>query len=277
MPSLANYASARPIKALYLGDPASGKTGSLTSLVAAGFKLRIYDLDNLLEPLFQFVMRECPDKAQNIVFQTLTDSIKAQEQLTTMIGGGLRVMPATDGTPTAFRNLMKQLDHWKTKDEDLGKPADWETDTIVVIDTLSALSRAAFRFVQSMNPMCKDERQYYGAAQELIRNVLALLFSEKFHPNVMVLAHINYDKNHLDVMKGFPKHIGNAMQTEIGSYFNCIFLAESIDGKRRQIRTNSTGIVDLKNPVSFRVPETLPLETGLATIFKAVRNEGNSK
>jgi hypothetical protein len=39
---------------------------------------------------------------------------------------------------------------------------------------------------------------------------------------------------------------------------------------KRTIKTNSTGVVDLKNPVSFKIPDELPLETGLATFFQTV-------
>ena len=60
MPSLANHQSNEYTKMLLEGDSGSGKTGSLASLVAAGFSLRILDMDNGLEPLKQFVQKECP-------------------------------------------------------------------------------------------------------------------------------------------------------------------------------------------------------------------------
>ena len=60
MSSLADHQSSELTKVLVIGDSKSGKTGALTSLVAAGYKLRILDFDNLLDPLRAFIERECP-------------------------------------------------------------------------------------------------------------------------------------------------------------------------------------------------------------------------
>jgi hypothetical protein len=276
MPSLASFQSNKPVKILYVGDPGSGKTGSLVSLVKAGYKLRIWDFDNLLEPLFQFVMRECPDKAGNVAFQTFTDPVATPAVPTMMIGQQLRVQSFVKGTPTAFINALKQMDAWKTPEEDLGNPADWGTGTFAVLDTLSMLSNSAFNYVQAMNPGARESQTYYGAAQQLIINMLAKLFSEQFHTNVIVLAHIDYSENHLGVQKGFPKSKGKALHSDIGSYFNCILQATN-KGSEKVILTKSTGIVDLKNPVPFSVPDSLPLGTGLADFMRAIRQPQESK
>lgn len=271
MPSLASYGTSRPVKGLYLGDAGAGKTGSLTSLVKAGYNLRIYDFDNLLAPLVHYVQREAPDKIGNVAVQTFTDKMKAVNSPVVMNGASAKVMPFVDGTPKAFVDALKQMTHWKTADEDLGDPGTWGPETVVVIDTLTTLSTAAFRYAQAMNPAAKEPQTYYFTAQQLIENMLALLCSEQFNTNVLVLAHIDYDKDAtFQITKGFPRSIGSALNTKIGAYFNCVLLAERA-GSKRQIRTNNAGLVDLKNPVAFKVADTLPLETGMADFFAAVR------
>lgn len=278
MPSLAEHQSLEFIKALYLGDPGSGKTGSLDSLVGAGYKVRIYDFDNLLGTLVQYVLRNHPALIQNVSYQTFTDKMKGQDIPLVMQGNAMKVLPFTDGVADAFSRGMKQFNHWKFTDkatgrvEDLGKPAEWGKDVVLVVDTLSTLAMAAYRYCWSMNPAAKEPQAVYFAAQQMIENVLALLFSEQLRTNVLVLAHIDYSKNQLEVMKGYPRAIGSAMATKIGGYFNCILQAEAISPSKRVIHTNSTGIVDLKNPVAFKVDKDLPLETGLADFFKAVTN-----
>ena len=77
MPSLANHQSNQFTKLLLIGDAKSGKTGSLVSLVKAGYKLRILDFDNLLDILKFKVMEECPDKLDNVEFVTVRDAYKA--------------------------------------------------------------------------------------------------------------------------------------------------------------------------------------------------------
>ncbi len=269
MPALSQHQSLEYVKGLILGDPGAGKTGGLTSLVKAGYKLRIYDFDNLLAPLVQYVMKLCPENAGNVAFQTFTDKMKGVDNPAMMNGNALKVMPFTDGIPTSFKRALKQLNHWKTDDEDLGKPSEWGKDTIVVIDTLTTMASSAYRFAEGMNPGAKEPQATYFAAQQLIINTLALLASEDFRCNVLVLAHVNYTENHLNVTKGFPRSIGSALNSQIAAYFNSVLLIEQ-RGSKRIISTDSNGIVDLKNPVSFKIPKELPFETGLADFFAAV-------
>lgn len=271
MGSLADHQSLTYVKGLYLGDSGAGKTGSLTSLVKAGYKLRIWDFDNLLGTLVQYVKRECPEKLDSIKFQTFTDKLKGTDSLLMRQGNSVTVMSIADGMPTAYVNALKQLNHWKTPTEDLGPPSEWGKDCVIVIDTLTTMASAAFRYCQAFNPGAKEPQTYYWNAQQLVTNMLSLLNSEQMHVNVLVLAHINYDKNYMEITKGFPRSIGSALNDQIAASFNCVVLAES-RGSQRVIRTNSTGIIDLKNPVAFKVPETLPLETGLATFFEAVKS-----
>jgi hypothetical protein len=269
MPSLSSHPSLELIKGLYLGDSGAGKTGSLASLVKAGYKLRIFDFDNLLGTLVQYVNRTCPENIENISYQTFTDKMKGIDNPAMMQGKVLKVMPFVDGQPRAFPNALKQMNYWKTDDEDLGPPGKFGPDTIVVIDTLTTLASAAYRYCDAMNPLAGEPRTVYFAAQQMIVQVLALLASEQFATNVLVLAHIDYDKNQFDLTKGFPRSVGSALNTQIAPFFNAVLMAEG----GQWIKTRSTGIVDLKNPVSFRVEEKLPLESGLATFFAAVLNK----
>lgn len=266
MPSLAEHPSLSLVKGLYLGDSGAGKTGSLASLVKAGFLVRVFDFDNLLGSLVQYVNLTCPENAGNVAYQTFTDKLKGTSTPGMMQGKVLKVMPITDGVPKAFANAMTQLNHWKTEDEDLGPPSSWGPEAVVVIDTLTTMSTAAFRYCEALNPLAMEPQATYFAAQRMVANVLALLASEQFATNVLVLAHLDYSENQYNIMKGFPRAVGSAMRTQISPFFNCVLLAED----QKYIRTKSTGIVDLKNPIAFRVEEKLPLDTGLATFFQAI-------
>lgn len=266
MPGIESHPSLEFVKGLYLGDSGSGKTGSLASLVAAGYKLRIFDFDNLLGSLVQQVLRTCPERADLIRYQTFTDKLKGSDTPLVMNGKAMKVLPFLDGTPTAFINAMKQLTRWKDGEEDLGKPGEWGKETIVVIDTLTTMCDAAFRYCQGFNPAAAEVQATYFAAQQMVANVLSLLASEQFRTNVLVLAHIEYDKDQFEITRGFPRAVGSAMRTKIAPYFNCVLQIEN----QKTIRTKPTGLIDLKNPVAFRVGDKLPIETGLADFFKAV-------
>ena len=258
MPKLTDHQSNEFTKVLLAGDAMSGKTGSLVSLVAAGYHLRIMDFDNKLDILKQMVMRECPDKAENVDFVTLRDKFKAGPQ-----------GPVLDGAPKAFPTAMKYLDNWP----EYGKPSEWGPNAILVIDSLSRLCDAAFDFNMAVMPpkLSADPRAVYGAAQDATETVLATLTSEGFKTNVIVIAHVLYMELPDGSTKGFPQGVGQKLSPKIPQYFPSYVLYTNKGGKRR-IVTASTPLVDLANPAPFKIEKEYPIETGLADIFAALRD-----
>ncbi len=255
MPSLADHQSNSFTKLLLIGDAKSGKTGSLVSLVKAGYKLRILDMDNLLDVLKFMILKECPDKLGNVEFRTLRDDWKA---------GATGVV--ADGKPTAWLHALKLLDHWKYDDTDLGVPAEWGPDCILVIDSLSRLCDAAFTFHQAItkNP---DQRAIYFSAQQDIEHFIAMVTSEGMATNVIVIAHVQYLDLPDGTKKGFPQGVGSALSPKIPQYFSSVVLYTK-KGDKRTIQTNSTPMVDLANPAPFLMQPSYPIETGLADFFK---------
>ncbi len=172
MPNLSDHQSNDFVKLLLIGDAKSGKTGSLVSLVRAGYRLRIIDLDNLLDTLKQYILKECPDAIDQVEFRTLRDK---------RVAGSLGAV--IKGTPTAFVDAVKLLDHWKYRDGenniDLGRPSEWGPDNILVIDSLSRLCDAAYDWQDALTPVGrsgeKDGRAVYGNAQDAIVNLLSML------------------------------------------------------------------------------------------------------
>src|SRR5271166_917456 len=174
MPTLSNHQSNEFTKLLLIGDSKSGKTGSLVSLVKAGYKLRILDMDNLLEVLKQYIYKECPEMIDNVEYRSLRDIMKAT-------GSGMVV----DGQPKAYINAIKMLDNWKYDDVDLGIPAEWGADCILVLDSLSRFCDAAFAWREPLTPAGKktgevDTRATFFDAQKAIKKNLADLTSEGF-------------------------------------------------------------------------------------------------
>src|SRR5258707_6269254 len=204
MPSISEHQSNLYTKLLLLGDAKSGKTTALESLVAAGYKLRILDMDNLLDGLKDKVMRDCPDKAVNVEFRTLRDRYKS---------GPLGI--TIDGVAKAFIDAMKMLDNWKYENADFGKPKDWGSDVILVIDSLSRLCDAAYDYHMQMIKPGKsgevDGRAIYGAAQDAVEMVLANLTSTAFQTNVIVVCHGMYMDLPDGTKKIFPQGVGQKL------------------------------------------------------------------
>lgn len=264
MPTLANHQSSIYTKLLLIGDSKSGKTGSLAPLVKS-YKLRVLDYDNGLDALAQIVKRDDPTKLANVEFRTLRDKMRS-----TPLG------PVIDGQAKAFIQGVQMLDNWKYDDVDLGPPAEWGKDVILVIDSLTFMAEAAFAFREPLVPRSKDGkydvRAVYKDSQDAIEKVLAFVTSEAFKTNVIVISHVRYVDNPDGTKKGYPTAIGGALSPQIPRYFNSVALAQTGPGGKRQIQTAATAMIDLANPASFKMLPTLPIETGLGTFFETLRS-----
>lgn len=201
---------------LLIGDSGSGKTGALASLAAAGYNLRILDLDNGADILANYINTPGSPYAAartpgRVIFETLTEPMKK-----TADG---RVVPAKS---TVWPETIRMLDHWqefKRNDDgklildettkkpilvrDLGKLSSWTAQDILVIDTLTMLATAAFNFDSFLNGKLglegtragwtqNEHRRAIGRAQDMLEKFLQYLYDASIPCNVIVNAHITY-------------------------------------------------------------------------------------
>mgnify|MGYP005802216171 FL=1 len=242
---------------LYVGDSGEGKTGSLASLVGAGYKLRIIDMDNGIAPLRNFVANDYPNTTADISYMSFRDKFKASA-----------AGPVISGRATAYLGALSALDKW----EDGTNPAEWGEKYILVLDSLTQLGQAAYNFVAFTNPTIREPRQIYNFAQQHVEKVIATLSGENFRSHVIVISHIDrVEENGL--VKGFVSSIGKALGPKLPRYFNTLVQATSKGtGKNhsRFIQTVPTGLLALKNPAPFRIEAEYPLSTGMADLFAAL-------
>lgn len=259
MTALSAYHGSQFIKCMLIGNSGTGKTSALLSLVQAGYRVRILDLDSGLDALVQLVLAKAKDKVANVDYETRRDRYKASQS-----------GPVLIGQPKAFTDSLKLLDKWS----DESSPAQWGADTILVLDSFTAFGRAAFEWAKGMAPSSKDPRQWYFAAQQACEDVIAMLTGDQFATNVIIISHVNYQEFQDGTTKGTPSAIGSALGPKLAKYLNTLLLTESSGtgaNVKRIIRTMPTSLIDLKNPISFKLDATLPLETGLATIFNELK------
>lgn len=274
-----------PVRLLLVGFPGSGKTGSLASLVNAGFKMRMIDFDGNYEPLIQHIL---PARLGNLDIVHLSDDY--------FISKG----PVENvGIPRAFSNAFSLMDEWKYKDADgtevnLGKSKNWGPDTIVVLDGLTGLNDAAMnrsRKMQNKTLMDTADRTYNLAMAE------ELAFIKKFTSNYngfhsITLSHLkmvgpkDVRKGDTDIAKDikeqvnalietkyYPNVLGWGMPQQIGGEWPAILLAEkkTIGNKvHRYIKDVSGAELDLKFPAMAALPDKLSIETGMLEVFKTL-------
>lgn len=250
MPTLDNHQSSAYTKILYIGDSSSGKTGSLVSLLGDGYSMRILDMDNGLTALKLFGKDQ---DLSRVEYETFRDEYRMTPQ-----------GPLTKGAPKAFTDAMSTLTRWSETED---------AKCITVLDSLTFLGKAAYAWARGMNPTAKDPRQWFYAAQQAVESVLAMITSEAYRQNVIVISHVNYKEVMEGVHKGYPSSVGSALGPTIASYFDTMVLAEASGmgtNVRRKIKVLPTGVIDLKMPSSV-IDKELPLETGLSTIFSTLK------
>ncbi len=265
MATLSQHQSQNATKLLLIGDSGTGKTGALASLVQAGYELVILDFDNGLDILVN-VLRFQPNAGEllsRVRFETVTDRMKAV--------GGLMI---PDGVPQAFSKAMNLLTNWKTTDEDLGPVSSWNENRVLVIDSLTFMSDAAYRFTE-VTSGSKDGRMVFFEAQKKIENCLGLLYSPLIKCNVIVIAHIAFIETDNNLTKGYPATVGKALSPKVPRYFNAMLQVKrkgTGDTAKRVIASVPDGLIDLKTPLpAGKIPNELPIETGLAEYFKVLK------
>lgn len=266
MPSLAQHQSNSFVKLLLMGDSKSGKTGSLASLVFAGYKLRILDYDNGLDVLKQYIAQRDSSLLGNVEFRTLRDKHKA-----TPVGS------VVDGQPRAFMDGIRMLDRWKYDDVDLGPPSEWGDSCVLVLDSLTFMSDAAYDWREPLVPRSQggnyDARAVYRDAQDAVAQVFATLTGELYRTNVIVTSHVKYVENEGGQKKGYPNAVGSALSPMIPRWFNNLFLYRKTAAGKRVVDSVGSAMFDLANAKPFSMPKEMPIETALADIFKELKGE----
>lgn len=267
MPSLKDHHSSTTTKLLFVGDSGSGKTGALASLASAGYKIRILDLDNGVDVLSDLLSsgRYAKDAKENVEYVTITETMKN-------IGGKLIPVKAS-----VWPRTTSMLSDWVDGTTKLGSITEWDSNAVLVIDSLSMLSDAALAYILSMNGRLGQHPHQadWGLAQALIENLLRMLYDVSVKCNVIINCHVKPMGDDTGPDKFYPNTLGKALPPKVGRYFNTVLLAQTTgrgQNVKRQIFTTSQGTIECKNTAPSKVLPAYPLETGLADYFAAVRN-----
>ena len=261
MAKLSAHKESKPFKGMIIGDSGSGKTGSLASLAAAGYKLVIMDFDSGLDILAQVIPEQQLDTVEYVTFN---DEYKA-------VGG--KVIPK--GQAKAWANGLKFLESGTQPDGTKFIPADKLTrEHVLVVDSLTMASSAAMLQVLQVNQRLLEtpHQSDWGEGQRIIRGLVEWLTSDQIKCHVIVNSHISYIELQEGLTKGYPSSLGKALSPQLPRYFNTILLCKSVGiGKnsKRIITALPQGIVETKALVPHdKLPESWSIQTGLAEFFK---------
>lgn len=267
MPSLTQHPSVAgtrgTYKGLHVGDSGSGKTGALAALVEDGYKLRVLDFEDGLDPIAGYITPSKRELIANVSYHTLKDQFQ-------MFGTYLAIKKAP-----SFQRAMKLLQNWEDEaapEGSYGPVETWGDDTILVIDTLGSMARASFNMVLHANNALAPsggkggpEQSHYGTAQDNIERLLDMLTTPEVVPcHVIVNAHWTWQEGDLGSQRAYPRTVGKALSPKVGEKFNNM-LGFSISPAGKSIKTQKDGMISLKTHKPLK--ESYPIATGLRDIF----------
>lgn len=311
MPSITQDLSA-PNKILLIGKSGVGKTGSLASLVAAGYNLRIIDTDKGVRTIRSLLTDKDHYPYANLIAEKDIDINSAVRYVPIDTAMKLRnisiKMPnntfktenlLAPADAKAWLRVLDYLDKWKEDDIDFGHIATWGLNDILVIDSFSTLAKCAYYFCQSLNNRlgARDQGFEYqrdiGEAQSQLTRLLELLYDSNIKCHIIVISHITWvdeskgvasrpkdntaDGNTgfiLSSADGYPSAIGRALSPQMGKYFNDVYIVRSEGSGQSVRRTISTVPQDgIGAKHSAYLEAEYPITYGLAEIFAKLRNQ----
>lgn len=261
MASLKNHSVSDRATVLLMGDSGTGKTSSIASLANAGYKVRIVDFDNGLDVLPSYIDA---DKMDNVSYVTLVDDI---------------TIKPTDVNKSAFARFVNNyMLNWKDGDEDFGPIAEWDSDTVLVIDSLSMMSEAAlFRvLLRDGKKIVENPSQpQWGDAMRDVEGVLRLLSGNRLKCNVVCTAHVVYIEEGIGQAKPYPSVIGNKLPPKIAKYFNTV-VGLGVDRQgNRVMQTTSDNRFAFKNAAPNLIEPVM--KPDLSLLLEKLRENARTK
>lgn len=271
MSALETQAQSSVIHALCIGNNGGGKTGSLAGLAEEGYKLRILAFEAGTEILQNFLQGKAG--MANVDVELCMDQYYMHP-----ISKLMKAKAAA-----AFPKAMKILEKWN----EYGSPTTWGEDTILVLDTLTSLGRAAMNQTFAMKGKLEDlsvesvkiTQPDWGDAMRLQEDLIAMLSSLPCH--VIVNSHVTFLTPDGETSnQGFPSALGNKLPPKIGGYFNhqLYFTKQGVGpNKVRGISAKSSQLVETKTSAPGKVKDWYPLDPahpldgGLRQYFRDIR------
>ena len=249
MPVFSQHPNQRRVKLLLVGDPGAGKTGLLATLANEDYKVRILDLDNNLAILIAYLKE---GKADNISYYSI---------------------PAKD--PDSWKKSIALTTKWNPPGEDLGDLTEWDSKTVLVIDSATFWNEVCMAQVLKENGIADDkagfDQSLWGVMNKRFENQVARLTSDRYKFHLIFIAHIRLIENKKTggIMRAFPSFLGQQLPNIVARYMNNVWLAtRNKDGKPSLTTQTTRDMGYLKCSAPHRVHAEAPFDLG--AVFKQI-------
>ena len=227
MATFDNYEMSDRAIMLLMGDSGAGKTSLIASVANAGYKVRVADFENKLAVLNTHLTNEGKKNLSYISFKDELNKIA-----------------------TAAKDFKKVLAMgWKDGAENFGKIETWGTDTIFVIDSLSALAEDMKHEALAISGRKSHEQLQVAEWGEAIRqmtNFLDYVTSDYFRCHILFTALPQVIDDDSGISRIYPAVVTKNFSTQVGRYFDNVLRIQSNRKGERSIRTCSDNKTELK-------------------------------
>lgn len=115
--------------------------------------------------------------------------------------------------PTAYERFMRRMSYFNADER-----ASYRT---VVLDSVTSMELAARKQQQyKINPRSKEPRQWYAGSTERLEEMLCSRFGALYDVNVLVLAHVDEDKDELHGTFVRTPSAPGRLRTRLAAYYN---------------------------------------------------------
>ncbi len=247
-------------KGLHIGLSGTGKTGSLASLVKAGYHVWVLDADAGLgshNPL-RDALKGDREALSRVTYEIIRDEV----------GPGANGHP-TIKKATAYARVGKVLQAWDVM--------SLTSRDIIVVDTLTSLSSAAFNQALALGSRLNQspQQQDYGWMAKSVDILIQWLTDPTQCPcHFIVNSHIRFLNAEDDdnVLLGLPNAKGQEITRTVAGYFNTVLYYRSTGSgaaTKRSIITQPQGVVQVK-AAGLNLKAAYDVKDGLAQIFEEI-------
>lgn len=283
-------------KGIIVAAPKTGKTGSIACLANAGYRVIVAAFDAGYDILLNLVEPECQ---KNLI-------ILPYEDRKGFKGASSKMAVGSIGTPSAYPKFAQFLNDGRARLAlcqggevvELGASDTWGYDTFLVVDNLTSLARCAMDYLLSLQGRDRlgMRRRDWKIVADDVDDLLIQMTQSAYRYHIAVLAHWTVqgprefedeDKNNPDKTdynneirqmekdliptKQVPVSIGRKLSGNLIQHFPSALWCEINDRGERIFNLEPTAVRDSGVPVRpGTLPKTLPIETGLLQIFRAV-------
>ena len=257
------------VNVLLMGPAGTGKTHSIGTLVDTGLEVFYLALEPGLESLLGYYRdngKEIPAnlhwhflKPPKAGFGELLDSATKINQLS--LESLAKMSDPNRSKHNGFITLLNALNNF-TDDrtgESFGPVDSWDTNRVLVIDSLSGLGRAAMSLVIGGKPV--RNQSDWGIAQGQVFGLLQKL-CEACSCHVVILAHVERETDQvLGGIKLMVQTLGKALAPQLPPLFSDIILS---------VREGAKWTWDTANSQADLKTRNLPIKAGLPPDFAPI-------